>query len=178
MLKDNLVNRYVDALIEVVPEQHYERSLNELLMFAGLLNELPSLYSVMVSPGVSFEQKSNVLKALLQKADFIKEVLGLLTVLIKNERLELLAAFIEKYRQQVYVKIKKAEVAVTVALEISPALKEQLNDFFVKLTGCQVDLTVKQDEELLAGLVANINGRIIDSSLKGQIKKLEKQLLI
>lgn len=177
MLRDKLNRIYVDALVEVLAPEQYEKIAAELKFFANLLKEHPVLHRVLMSPQVSFEQKTKIVKVLAEKGKFYQETTALLTILVKNNRLNILESLLKRYQQEIYTRLKKATVDVVVAFEISEELKLQLNDFFVRLTDCEVDLSVRQDEALLSGLVANINGRVIDSSLKGQLRKLKKQLL-
>jgi F-type H+-transporting ATPase subunit delta len=66
---------------------------------------------------------------------------------------------------------------VTSAAALTPAQEQSIRERVIKMTGSSnVELNIKVDPRLLGGMIVRVGDKVIDASLKGQLRKLALQL--
>ncbi len=70
-----------------------------------------------------------------------------------------------------------ARATVISAERLSEAYEQRLTQELSSMTGKKVVLDVKQDPELLAGIIVRIGDQVIDGSAKARLAEVASQLL-
>jgi len=63
---------------------------------------------------------------------------------------------------------------VTSAVELDPAVTQQIGDEIGKQTGRTIELTGEVDRDILGGLVVQVGNVVLDASVKNRLEKLRK----
>jgi len=68
------------------------------------------------------------------------------------------------------------EGVVKTAFTLTPGEKAELEARMAELLGGEVLLVEKVDRALLAGIVVEVGGRVMDNSLKGRLQQVQREL--
>lgn len=129
----------------------------------------------LVSPIVSEEKKETVIRRL-----FSEHVSGLvlkfLLFVLRKGREPLLTDILDAYRSRRLEAQGIEEGTARVAVSMSEAEVENLLESISKTVGREVRLDVKEDPELIGGVLIKIGDRVYDGSLKRKLAVLRHQL--
>lgn len=167
--------RYSQAVFEIAREtDEIEKWRVELNRLAELSMD-KDLLAILESPKITFEDKARVVDEQVEGVSPMTRNLAYL--LITRNKISALRAIADQYEQLVdnYYGIKHAEVTTAVPLdelEISRITKD-----LETLTGMKIVLTTKVDPGIIGGLVARINGKLLEGSTAGKLSALKNELV-
>jgi F-type H+-transporting ATPase subunit delta len=179
MTNRTAATRYARALLDVaVKEQADVRQLEaQLVEFAGLFEQHPTLAKVLLNPAVPVPRKRAAVAELVALAN-VKPVLGkLLLLLAGRDRLVLLPDLVAAYRERLldYLKIVRAEVTTAAALPADRA--KAVEQRLAELTGRTVTVDARVDPSIIGGVVARIGTTVYDGSIVTQLQKMKERLV-
>jgi F-type H+-transporting ATPase subunit delta len=150
----------------------YERVQKDLAdSHRALLDALPLLRN----PRVSGADKKKKLQELLG-AKVAPLTLKFLGMLVDKKRYELLPLVGVNLARLVNEKknVAKAQVraARPMTAEAQEALKKRLKDF----SGKTVELEIREDAELIGGVVVRLGDWVLDGSLRGQLRRIKEKI--
>ena len=168
---------YGEALLQIAMEQDKALFLSQVVFVKDALSIDPRLNTLMRHPGISRQEKTDVLDAIFEE-NICKELMGFLRLIVAKDRYrdlpDILEYFIKGMKE--YTKVGTAYVAT--AKELSDLQKEAVQKRLVETTGYNtVEVEYQVDESLIAGMVIRINDRVVDSSVKTKLNDLTKQLM-
>jgi F-type H+-transporting ATPase subunit delta len=171
------VSTYAEALFEAARErEELEGVLEDLEEFVGALRENEELQLFFYGGQIPEREKRKAIDALTE--DMTLSTTNFLKVLSDNGREEILEEVLVRYEELVKEHLDKIEVEVTTAVELSDEeidrLKERLGRI---LEGREVILETRVDPDLLGGAVFRFGGRMVDSSIRGQLQNLREEML-
>ena len=169
--------RYAVALFELAKETDKMDLFNEQveLIYDSIKNDKDFL-TVLNHPRISGGEKFNLFQNIF-KDNISEEILGLISIVVKKNRetemLEILETFLELVKD--YKGITTAYVYSAIALkdEQLAKIKENLSKNLNK------EVIIKADvkPELIGGLVINVDGKVIDNSIKSNLENIKKRLI-
>ena len=138
---------------------------------AALVDSLPVLRHPRVKAA---DKKKQLESALGRKVAPI--TLKFLELLVDKKRFELLPLIAAGLGRLVAEKNNAAKAHVRTARPLSAAeqetLKKKLNDF----AGKTIELDIKEDPEIIGGLVVRLGDWVLDSSLRGQLRNMRETI--
>jgi F-type H+-transporting ATPase subunit delta len=149
-----------------------QQGLEELVRVAQLRR---SLLEILSDPFIATEDKQRLNQAVLgSHATPLLE--RFLLLLVHKHRLDLLFAIAQEFQAEVdrFQNVQALKVRSAFALSES-----QQKDLLKKLEAwlkSKVRMEIQVDASLIGGLVIQTRDHVLDQSLKGQLKKLQKQL--
>jgi F-type H+-transporting ATPase subunit delta len=166
---------YAESLFEVAREHGVlDRVREELGQFADALAESRELQVFFFSPYFSSEEKKEGVRRLIDDAD--ERFVRFLELLAERHRLPVIfrirRAFDELWREE----RKLLPVSVTSAVELDPALVEEIGRRIEEQTGRKVELESRVDPDVLGGLVLRVGDRVLDASVRNRLERLRKQV--
>ncbi|MDR1473678.1 MAG: F0F1 ATP synthase subunit delta [Lactobacillales bacterium] len=169
--------KYSQALFELALEQEKAAIvLDELKALRKIFQEVPELRIALRDNRLSKEQKKQLFSFLQGQSSQLVE--NFLNVLFKANRIELLSLIVDDFEQRLLNKAHKAQGIVTTAIALAENQKENLEQGVAKKFGfTSVEFTNKVDETIIGGVIIEVNQKMIDSSVKSQLQKLEKLLI-
>lgn len=172
-LTRQVARRYAQALFEIVQDGEGKGLADDLAVMADLV-KLPEISNLLCQPKVKPEEKAKV----LIKAGKIKtkEAKNLVELLCRRGKAILLPEIYELFNVMLKKAAAEVEVEVVSAVPLSGKVKEELKQVLAKGLGKKVVLKMRQDENVLGGLLLTVGDRRIDATLRGKLEGLRRLL--
>ena len=126
-------------------------------------------------PRVSAADKKKKLSAVLS-GKVSATTLKFLELLIDKKRFDLLTVITAGFGQLLADKNNTAKAVVRTARPLAPEAQAKLKKGLASFSGKNVELDIKEDAELIGGLVVRLGDWVLDSSLRGQLKNLKETI--
>lgn len=177
MSSQTVARRYASALADVVIERNEAQLVQaELSAWAKMITDNGSLLEAFSNPTVAYEQKQNVLNALIARTKVRPTTTNFLRTLLKNQRLSDLPEVNAKLAQILDERSGIVSAEITSARPVSDSARALLEEKLAEMTGKKARLTFATDESLLGGLVTRIGSTIYDGSVSNQLSRLREEL--
>lgn len=177
MSSQTVARRYASALADVVIERNEEQLVQaELSAWAKMITDNGSLLEAFSNPTVAYEQKQNVLNALIARTKVRPTTTNFLRTLLKNQRLSDLPEVNAKLAQILDERSGIVSAEITSARPVSDSARALLEEKLAEMTGKKARLTFATDESLLGGIVTRIGSTIYDGSVSNQLSRLREEL--
>ncbi|WP_273843300.1 ATP synthase F1 subunit delta [Rubrobacter calidifluminis] len=171
------VSTYAEALFAAARERdELEGVLGDLKEFVEALEGNEELRLFFYGGQLEKREKRRVIDALTERMS--RSTRNFLKVLVDNDREELLPEILLRYEELVEEHLRRVEVEVVTAIELSEGavrrLKERLEGI---LAGREVILRTSVDPEIIGGAVFRFGDRMMDGSLRGQLESLREAMV-
>jgi F-type H+-transporting ATPase subunit delta len=133
------------------------------------------LKAALYHPQVTRDEKKTLIDLILGE-QVSHLTLNLMHLMIDKRRMDILPGLIEDYNFLVREERNEAIAHVQAARPLSPDNRNKLERNLSKRTGKRITLSVKVNPELIGGLIVEIDGRIIDGSIKGRLDNLMENI--
>jgi len=165
--------RYGKALFEAAVAKKEEMKVqSELLSAQPIIRELLPMIR---NPRLSTVEKQKKLETALDgKMGPVAQ--RFLDLLISKKRFELLPMIISDLGKLVAEKNNVAKALVRTARPLSPDAQNQLREKLKAFAGKNIELDIKEDPEIIGGVIVRLGDWVLDSSLRGQLKKVREML--
>ena len=175
--RSEVAERYAEALFELALEEGALEAIETDLKAIGqALNDSDDLRRLIASPVFGRDVKAQGLDAVLEKAGASFTTRNFVKLLARNGRASALGdtvtAFMRlaaKHRGEVTA---EAVTATPLTEEQQKSLRQQIE----ASVGKSVNLVTRIDNSLLGGLVVKVGSRMIDSSLRTKLNRLQQSL--
>lgn len=169
--------RYAVALFELAKETDKIDLFNSQveLIYNSIKNDKEFL-TVLNHPRISGGEKFNLFQN-IYKDNISEEILGLISIVVNKNReteiLEILETFLELVKD--YKGITTAYIFSAIALndEQLTKIKENLSKNLNK----EIIIEASVKPELIGGLLINVDGKVIDNSIKRNLDDIKKSLI-
>jgi F-type H+-transporting ATPase subunit delta len=173
-VSEGLGQRYAKALFDLADEtKALDQVAGDLRTLRRLLAESPDLTRVVRSPLLGREAQGRAVDAVLERAgasDLVRRFVG---VVAANNRLFALDRMAKAYLDELARRRGEMTAEVATAHPLTDRQTAALSDQLKKALGAKVDLSVKVDPSLLGGMVVRVGSRMIDSSIKTKLDRLQ-----
>jgi F-type H+-transporting ATPase subunit delta len=171
------VSTYAEALFEAAREREdLEEVLGDLQNFIAALHENEELRLFFYGGQIPEREKRRAIDALTE--DMVLSTRNFLKVLSDKGREEILEVVLVRYEELVKEHLGRVEVEVATAVELSEEELDQIRERLGRiLEGREVILQTRVDPDLLGGAVFRFGGRMVDSSVRGQLASLREEML-
>ena len=179
MPENSVAQRYAVAMIEVADELGIiEQVGSDLGGFADLVEAHDGLLKAAFSnPGFSVEERRAVLDDLLPKLEAHGTTANFLRLVNDKGRLGLAEEIAEAFGELADAKAGRIRVTVETAEPMTPQVQAEVQAALARATGKDVILRTQVVPELIAGLVARVDGKVYDSSLRTRLQSLKQALI-
>jgi F-type H+-transporting ATPase subunit delta len=168
---------YAHSMIELAEEHgQLDELLEELDGLAKYLDQNPAFEEFLSSPLIEDKDRSKVLeKAFRGKASDL--LVDSLLVINRKGRLGYFQAIAEAYRREFRLRRGLVEARVRTAVPLGDALRAQLVEAITRFSGKRPILSETVDPSLIGGMIVEVEGRKVDTSLAARLKSLSATLL-
>lgn len=173
----SIIKKYAVALYEFVVTLQLPQLAQveqELLAVAAKLNDNKRYKKLMFSQFSPYKMKQVFISTALTALDISEVVQNFIAILIVNNRVYLLSAIIEHFKEIVLESagVLQAEITICNDDDLSADIKQQLSE----ASGKKVSLKIVKDNNILGGFVLKVHNKVMDYSLKNRLNKLKKIL--
>ncbi len=170
----DLAGRYASALLDLADERRaLDEVAGDLQSLRALIAESGDLRRLLSSPIYSRAQQSKAVSAIMEKAGIGELTRRFVLVVADNHRLFALSAMIDGYLAELARRRGEITAEVTSARSLSDSQQAALLETLRSSVGSKVQLDLKVDPALIGGLVVKVGSRMIDSSLRSKLQRLQ-----
>lgn len=174
MKETAVAKRYASAFVEVIKEpEALESTGRELGEIAKLFEESRILRNVILNPAIPAKVKQRVLDDVLEKSEVSDRTAGLVKLVLRKDRMNLLRDISEEFEKLSFQALGKVRVDVSSAMELTDDEREAVSKKLSAITGKEAVVSVSVDPSLIGGIVAKIGSYVYDGSVKNQLRALK-----
>ncbi|KYG76336.1 ATP synthase F1 subcomplex delta subunit [Roseivirga ehrenbergii] len=173
MSEFRIASRYAKSLLELASEQGKLEEVNkDMLLFSEVISENRDFQLFLKNPVVAHDKKLTVLNQVFtgKVSDL---TLAIFRILVKKQREAYLAAIATEFHHQYNTHTGVEEATVTTTFPIDADLRNEFKAVVKKISGKEVELTEKIDENLIGGFILKVGDRQIDDSINSRLKALK-----
>jgi F-type H+-transporting ATPase subunit delta len=171
---------YAEALLKAAHKEGGDKLgdtvLSDLALINTVISSSPDFGKILNHPGIPLSDKR---KAIIEtfKSRVSDLALRLIELLLDKRRLGLLRSIEHEYHELTnkYKNIAKADLICA-----EPLNDKAIADIKARLAehvGKKLEVTVKVDPSLIGGVVLRMGDQVMDGSLRGKLRNLERALL-
>jgi F-type H+-transporting ATPase subunit delta len=174
-----LATRYATALFDLADgKQQLDAVAADLASLKQMTDESADLRRLINSPVLARVAQGKAIAAVLQAAGIGELTQKFIGLVAQNRRLFAVPAMIKAFQKRLADKRGEMTAEVTAAHPLTPeqqtAVSEAIKRAAFKIgAGSKVTIDLKVDPTLLGGLIVKVGSRMIDSSLKSKLQKLQ-----
>ena len=165
---------YAAALFELGCESGEEQALMEALEnIKALFEQTPDYMALVSSPAVPLNERLAALGECLE-GRFAEHAVSFVLLLCEKGRMRSFFECVEEYRRLLDAKNARTVAHVTSAAELTEAQKRSLVERLERTSGAKVTLECEIDPSLLGGVIVNMDGRIMDGSVRRRLLEIKE----
>jgi F-type H+-transporting ATPase subunit delta len=172
-----IVEPYAEALLELAnSNDSLKETTNDMNIVSQFLVNSSDLKKFLGNPLITREAKKNVIKDILGE-QINPTTLTFLMLLVDRGRISLLDTVAQRFLELSY-KTEKIEIAkITSSIQLSADQQKSIAEKLKTITGAkQIKLALKVDPALIGGFTVEIGSKLIDTSIRGQLKQISNLL--
>ena len=173
-----LAGRYAVALYALAIDSNKVDSIHdELGRLSDLIDESQDLRKLLESPILSREEQRRAITKIMEKAGADALTVKFLATLASNGRLSALPRVIQAFQQEHARRRGQVSAEVISAVALDDRRIGVVEKTVARLARSdKVSLSMRVDPSLIGGLVVRIGSRMIDSSIKTKLSRLESAM--
>ncbi len=167
-------NEYAVALFELSAEQdQLQENLVGLDLVQALLADQPAYRALLASPAIGRQKRIDALEQAF-RGRITDPLLGVLRMMVSRGETGLLDKMAREYEALVKEAQGETVALVTSATALTDAQRQALRQKLEKKFSRKVDLRCRVNPALLGGLRVEIEGRVIDGSLRNRLEQIKE----
>jgi len=164
---------YAEALLDLAKSNDsLKETTNDMNIVSQFLANSSDLKKFLGNPLITKAAKKNVVKDILGE-QIDGSTLKFLLLLVERGRIENLDSIAQKFLELSF-KQESIEIAkVTSSIQLSAQQQKDIAEKLKVITGAkQIKLALKVDPALIGGFTIEIGSKMIDTSIRGQLKQI------
>jgi F-type H+-transporting ATPase subunit delta len=170
-----VARRYARALIDLADRSQVEQWGAELDRLAAMV-QAPELLGRLTSPQITEEQRQQAMATIAEKMELSFPLRSFAVVLARHGRIAEIGSCAQAYRDQTDELLGRARATLTFATDPTDADVQRVVSGLESIARKKVIPTVKVDNSLLGGVVAELGGKIYDGSLATRLADAQRKL--
>lgn len=171
---DGLAERYAGALFDLAIERRALDDIDaDLASLRVMLDESAEFRRMIRSPVLSRAEQAKAIDAVADKAQLGTLTRNFLGVAANNRRLFALDGIIAAWRKKLADHRGEVTAEVTSAEPLSDNQRAALDRALAGVIGGRVSVETRVDPSLIGGLIVRIGSRMVDSSLRTKLQRLQ-----
>jgi F-type H+-transporting ATPase subunit delta len=169
-----MATRYAAALFELADSRKaLDAVAADLTQLQKMIADSADLRGMMNSPILDRAEQTRAMAAIVKAAGFNDLTQKFTGLISQNRRLFAMPAIIKAFLKLLADRRGEMTAEVTAARALTSDQQAAVAAAIRKAVGSKVSIDVKVDPSLLGGLVVRVGSRMIDSSLKTKLQKLQ-----
>jgi len=168
---------YAEALLELSnSNDSLSETTNDINIVSQFLANSSDLKKFLGNPLITRTAKKNVIKDVLGE-QIDPKTLTFLMLLVDRGRIAILDTIAEKFLELSYKKESIEIAKVTSSIKLSTEQQKNIALKLKSITGAkQIKLALRVDPKLIGGFTVEIGSKLIDTSIRGQLKQISNLL--
>ncbi len=172
-----IASRYASAFFEIVSESSdIENIYTSAKKLSNILLKWPVLRRVLSDRQTDLHDKINLLLRFVPSG-VPDQIIQLLELLIRKNRSEQIIPVLLMFRKKYLSSRNILDVEIEFAHMPEDNILNELKRKIETTLKSSCEFEIVENPELIAGYILLVNGRIFDTSIKGQLRTVKRQLL-
>ena len=177
MRESTIAERYAIALLDIGIEKGiFENLATELTRVVELFNQSSELHRVFTHPRFNMDLRKKVLGKLLERLNVCPTIRNFAFLLVDRNRVLSLSTISDVYQSLVDRHLGRVRAEVVVARKLNSLDEKRLVKALKAVSNRDVLVEQTVDPSILGGLIARVDGRVYDGSLKTRLKSIGSHL--
>jgi F-type H+-transporting ATPase subunit delta len=169
-----IAGRYATALYELADEgRELDAVAADLRALRRMIDTTPDLRRLIRSPLIARGDQAKAMEAVLAKAGAGRYVRRFVGVVAQHRRLFLLVSMIDAFLATLAARRGELSAEVRSAAPLEEKQVGEIKAQLARAMGKAVNVNFKVEPALLGGLVVKVGSRMVDSSLRTKLQRLE-----
>jgi len=170
-----LAGRYAGALYALAEESgKIDAVVKDMNGVAELVSANQDMRMLVESPAITWAEQTKAVTAVLEKGGADALTVKFVGTVASNGRLHALSRIISAFLAQHARRRGEVSAEVISAIEMDDARRARVEQAVSKLAGSdKLSLSMRVDPSLIGGLVVRIGSRMIDTSIRTKLNRLE-----
>ena len=175
--RSEVAERYAEALFELALEEGALETVEaDMKEIGAALEQSDDLRRLVESPVFDHDVIADALSAVLEQAGASLTVKNFVKLLARNGRASALAGVVAAFAARAADHRGEVSAEAVSAAPLSADQEKSLRQQIEAKVGKSVVLTTRTDASLLGGLVVKVGSKMIDSSLRTKLNRLQQSL--
>lgn len=165
---------YAAALFALAQEQHQEeQTLEALKSVAKQFEENPEYVDFLASPAIPKAERTAALETAFSDV-LPQDVLSFLCVLCQRGQIRLFLDCVDDFEWFYEASRKISAATVTSVISLTDEQQQKLQKKLEAVSGHQVRLSYRTDPSLMGGLRVELDGKVLDGTLKHRLHEVKE----
>jgi len=170
-----LSKRYAKALFSLGQEDgNFDQYGRNLIEFVEFCQQNVDFRRVIANPIFAVEDRKRILQAVLEKSSFSDMVKNFFYLLLEKDRIRAIESITEYYAKLTDELSNIARAEIIAARPLKKEALERIERSLERLTSKKIRSEVKEDQDLIGGIVIKIGDMVLDGSVKAQLEGLKE----
>jgi len=168
---------YAEALLDLAQSNDsLKETTNDMNFVSQILGDSSDLKKFLGNPLITKDAKKNTVKDIFGE-QIDASTLKFLWLLVERGRIEVLESIAQRFLELSF-KQESIEIAkITSSIQLSSQQQKDISEKLKVLTRAkQIKLALKVDPSLIGGFTIEIGSKMIDTSIRGQLKQISSLL--
>lgn len=168
---------YAQALMSLAQQQNLTNEFGDSFRsLSSLLEESGEFRDFVLNPVIKGEDKKAVLKQVMGD-DANPYLVNFMMLLVDKRRIVFLEPIVEQYLNLLRKLNQTVLAEITSATELSESQKQNLVEKVKAIAEARdVELKTSVDPDLIGGVIIKVGSKVIDASLRGQLRRISISL--
>ncbi|MGB5636660.1 MAG: ATP synthase F1 subunit delta [Waterburya sp.] len=168
---------YAQALMSLAQQNNLSDQFGDTLRsLSSLLEESKEFKEFVLNPVVKGEDKKAVLKQVMGR-DENPYLINFMMLLVDKRRIVFLEPIVEQYLNLLRKLNQTVLAEVTSATELSESQRQNLVEKVKAIAEARdVELKTSVDPDLIGGVIIKVGSKVIDASIRGQLRRISISL--
>ncbi len=176
MIEHEVAKAYSQALYELaVEEDKVVEYLEKLAEFKDIINDSQELRDFLFNPRIKTEDKKKLLNKIFG-GDLPQLLYNFLFLLFDKRREDFFEAIFKEYRKMVNKRKNIMEIEVISAIPLPGEYRNKLKSKLKDLLAYEIILKMREDPDIMGGLILKADDYIIDGSIKNRLSLLTEKI--
>ncbi|MBR2460186.1 MAG: ATP synthase F1 subunit delta [Clostridia bacterium] len=169
-----IIKEYAEAIFMLAAECGKEKhTLSELERIDSVFKATPEYLELLSSPGIPQSERLSAVESAFG-GSLSERVVSFVQLLCERRRVSDFSQCVDEYRKLLEQKEATVTATVTSAVELTDSERKALKIKLYKISGKNVSLDCRVDADILGGVVVELEGRVMDGSLRHRLQELKE----
>ena len=169
-----IANRYATALFELADDQsRLDEVAADLTRLVSSIDESQDLQRLVRSPILNRKDQGKAMTSVLEAREVGELTKNFVGLIAQNRRLFALTDMVKGFLDELARRRGEVSAEVTAARSLSESQVAALQESLQRSLGGKVSISHEVDPTLIGGMVVKVGSRMVDTSLRTQLNKIQ-----
>ncbi|WP_210527049.1 F0F1 ATP synthase subunit delta [Rubellimicrobium arenae] len=176
-ISTGIANRYAQAVFDLAREEGMLDGVeSDLDALEAALQDSADLRTLISSPIYTRDEQGAAIAAIADRMGLTPVMRNVLGLMAQKRRLFVLPQLVASLRERLSQARGEVTAEVVSAQPLTPEQERRLGETLAAREGKRIRLRTKVDESLIGGLVVRLGSRMIDTSIRAKLGRLQNMM--